>query len=297
LALTEGFHGWIHAHGISTLPAARRLAQVTLTGCGGGAVVGGWLNRLPSQEGSADDLGVVTAQQFHRFNQRYTWPGLSEAEEHLLYADGLSTEMQGRAFDSLQREVARFMDCRPEVRGDFLHVRNHDVRMIHNTIVMLRSHVEAVSPYFDFELFQFIYGLPAEIRGYKRLQRAILQQRAPRLCYVPHARDGLLPTTHGWVREPHAWLTRLARKVNAHVLPIFPDHPTLYADYERYVRSDLRSWAHDLLVGERTCSRGLFNPTFLRSLWARLQSGDEPDIIGKAVPIMTYELMLRRLYE
>lgn len=297
LALTEGFHGWIHAHGISTLPATRALAEVTLTGCGGGSVVGGWLNSLPSLEGPTDDPEVLTAQQFHRFNQIYSWPGLTEAEERVLYAERLREAMHGRAFDSLQREVTRYMDCRPEVRGDFLHVRNHDFRMIHNTIVMLRSHVEACSPYFDFDLFQFVYGLPAAVRGYKRLLRAILQQRAPRLCYVPHARDGFLPTTHAWMREPHAWLTRLTRTINAHVASVFPAHATLYADYERYVRTDLRDWARDLLIGERTCERGFFNPVFLRSLWARLESGGEPDIIGKAAPIMTYELMMRRLYD
>lgn len=297
LALTEGFHGWIHAHGINTLSAARDLAEVALTGCGGGSVVGGWLNSLPASDRSSDDLGPLTVQQFHRFNQLYTWPGLTEAEERVLYAEPLRQEMHGRAFDSLQREVARYMECRPEVRGDFLHVRNHDFRMIHHTNVMLRSHVEACAPYFDFDLFQFAYGVPADVRGYKRLLRAILQQRAPRLSYVPHARDGFLPTTHRWIREPHAWLTRLARKINVHVAPIFPDHAMLYADYEQYVRTDLYHWARDLLIGERTCARGLFNPVFLRSLWTRLEAGREPDMIGKAAPIMTYELMLRRLYD
>jgi asparagine synthase (glutamine-hydrolysing) len=297
VALTEGFHGWIHAHGISTLPAARELAEVALTGCGGGTVVGGWLNRLPSLQAPTDDRGVLTAQQFHRFSQLYSWPGLNEAEEEVLYADDLRPEMRGRAFDSLEHEVARYMECRAEVRGEFLHVRNHDFRMIHNTVVMLRSHLEACSPYFDYDLFEFVYGLPVAVRGYKRLSRAVLQQRAPHLCYVPHARNDFLPTTHAWLHQPHAWLTRLAHKINAHLAPIFPQYSPLYADYERYVRTDLHDWAEDLLVGERTCSRGLFNPIFLRSLWDRLMGGREPDIIGKAAPIMTYELMLRRFYD
>lgn len=297
IALTEGFHGWIHAHGISTLSAARGIADVAVTGCGGGSVVGGWLNLLPPLDGPADDAALLTAQQFHRFNQLYCWPGITEEEERTLYAEPLRGEMIGRAWESLEHEVARYMDCRPELRAEFLYLRNHDFRMIHNTIVMLRSHVEAISPFFDAELIDFIYGLPRAHIGYKRLLRAILQRRAPRLAYVPHARDGFLPTTQEWVRRPHAWLVRLARKVNAHVAPVFPDPHPLYADYERYVRTDLRAWARDLLIGARTCQRGLFHPPFLHALWARLEAGREPDIIGKAAPIMTYELMLRRLYD
>lgn len=297
LTLTEGFHGWVHAHGVSTLPLARSLADVVLTGCGGGSVLGGWLNSLSPLHGPSDDVDTLAVQQFHRFNQRYAWPGLTEAEEEVLYCEPLRHQMRGRAFDSLRTEVARYMNCRPELRGEMLYLRNHDFRMIHNTVVMMRSYVEACSPYFDDDVLQFVYALPNAVRGYKRLLRAMLQAHAPRLSYVPHARDGFLPTTHAWAREPHAWLVRLARKINAHIAPVFPEPATTYADYERYIRTDLRVWAEDLLVGARTCDRGLFNPAFLRALWARLQRGREPDIIGKAAPIMTYELMLRRFYD
>ena len=40
LELTEGFHSWIHMHGISGLPLARKVMDLNLTGWDGGTVIG-----------------------------------------------------------------------------------------------------------------------------------------------------------------------------------------------------------------------------------------------------------------
>jgi len=61
--------------------------------------------------------------------------------------------------------------------------------------------------------------------------------------------------------------------------------------------SDLREWGESILFDERTLERGIFSPAFLRSIWARHQSGQEMHTIGKIAPIMTYEMMLRRLHD
>jgi asparagine synthase (glutamine-hydrolysing) len=71
----------------------------------------------------------------------------------------------------------------------------------------------------------------------------------------------------------------------------------LYADYENYLRGDLRAWARDILFDKRTLERGIFNPQFIRSIWERHQSSQELHTIGKIAPVMTYEMMLRRLYD
>jgi asparagine synthase (glutamine-hydrolysing) len=41
LKLTEGFHSWIHAHGMHTFEQARQHAQVNLSGLGRGLVMAG----------------------------------------------------------------------------------------------------------------------------------------------------------------------------------------------------------------------------------------------------------------
>ena len=63
------------------------------------------------------------------------------------------------------------------------------------------------------------------------------------------------------------------------------------------MRTDLKAWGEALLFDRRTLERGIFDADCLRWLWARHQSGTEPHTIGKIAPIMTHEMMLRRLYE
>jgi asparagine synthase (glutamine-hydrolysing) len=78
---------------------------------------------------------------------------------------------------------------------------------------------------------------------------------------------------------------------------VFKERSTLYVDYENYLRGELRDWAENMLYDQRTVERGLFNPSFVRTLMNRHMSGAEEWTIGKIAPIMTYEMMLRRLYD
>lgn len=82
-----------------------------------------------------------------------------------------------------------------------------------------------------------------------------------------------------------------------HLWPIFPEHHTLYADYENYLRGELCDWADGILFDRRTAEHGIFNPSFLRTLMDRHLSGLEEWTIGKIAPIMTYEMVLRRFYD
>src|SRR5204863_9775179 len=78
-ASTEGFHSWMHAHGISTLAKARELMDVNLSGWDGATVLGGFLvyddpardvffRRAPSE-------GEMVGRLRHMFEQLITWPG------------------------------------------------------------------------------------------------------------------------------------------------------------------------------------------------------------------------------
>jgi hypothetical protein len=72
LDLTEGFHSWIHAHGISTLPQARQLMDVNLTGWDGGTIMGDPDTIEPLQGDAVDDMALAT-RLFCLLNQKYTF--------------------------------------------------------------------------------------------------------------------------------------------------------------------------------------------------------------------------------
>jgi asparagine synthase (glutamine-hydrolysing) len=296
LDLTEGFHSWIHAHGISTLPQARQLTDVILTGWDGGTVMGHNDNIEPLQISAVDDAALIT-RMFYLFNQKYTWPSVTEAEENLLYCEPIHKEIQGRAFDSFRAEMSRYLSYRSDVRGEYFYVRNHCGRLTHNMIKFTRSHVEVRFPFFDYKLFEFLYSVPARVRGHRALYRAVVQRETPRLAFIPYDHDELLPTTNSLLRGGHALTIKLKRRFNRHLWSAFPERPTLYADYEGYLRGELRDWAEGILFDRRTTERGIFEPVSVRSLMDRHLSGFEEWTIGKIAPLITYELMLRRFYD
>jgi asparagine synthase (glutamine-hydrolysing) len=296
LELTEGLHSWIHAHGMTTLAEARRLMDVNLTGWDGGTVMGHRESIEPLQIAAVDDAALV-ARVFHLFNQEYTWPSLTEAEEALLYAEPLRRELRGRAFDSFRDEVTRYLAYRPDVRSEYFYLRNHCGRFTHNLVTFTRSHLEVRFPFFDYDLMDFLYSLPALVRGHQVLYRAVIQRETPRLAYIPCNHEERLPTTHVWIRSAHALTRQLTHRLQRHAPGLFAGLHTLYADYERYARNELRDWVEGILFDRRTRERGLFDPAFLRALMERHLSGREEWTIGKIAPIVTYEMMLRRLHD
>jgi len=296
LELTEGFHSWIHAHGMSVLPSIRPLMDVALTGWGGGNPRGVPESPVPPFRPAGGDMELM-GRLFHLFNQHYTWPSVTEEEEEVLYTDPWRRSLRGLAFDSLCEEFRRYGLHRQDLRPKYFRIRNLDWRFTFNLVTFARSHVEVRFPLFDYDFFDFVYSAPSRLRDNLALYRGIIQREVPRLAYIPYEYDELLPTTHRWVRKAHALAMKVKRRAKRHLLPFLPEIHTLYADYENYLRSDLREWGESILFDERTLERGIFSPAFLRSIWARHQSGQEMHTIGKIAPIMTYEMMLRRLYD
>jgi len=183
------------------------------------------------------------------------------------------------------------------VRGEYFYIRNHCGRLTQNLILFTRSHIEVRFPFFDYGLFDFLYSLPALLRGHRTLYRAVIQRETPRLACIPYDHDEFLPTTQRLTRGVHALAVKLKQRFNRHLWSIFPERYTLYADYENYLRGELRDWAEDVLFDRRTVERGIFNPAYLRTLLDRHLSGLERWTIGKIAPIMTFEMMLRRFYD
>jgi len=296
LELTEGFHSWIHVHGITMLPSARQWIDVNLTGWDGGTIMGHPEEIQPHLISAVND-DTLLVHLYHLYNQEYSWPSLTEAEESLLYNDALRPQMRGLAFDSFRSEFEPFLHLRQDIKAELFFIRNHCLRFTFNMVTMYRAYVEVRFPFFDQRLFDFIYSLPAQLRAKRRLYFSVLTRELPRLSRIPYEHDELLPTSHRLIRDLHALKVKLKRRINHHIYPIFPERATLYANYEDYLRKDLRSWAESILFDQKTLGRGLFNPQFLRSLFQRHLSGTEEWTIGKIAPVITYEMLLRRFLD
>lgn len=297
LALTEGLHSWMHAHGISTLDRARELIDVNLSGWDGGTTLGGRLDEYATDASyrHAPDEAGFRRRLFEGFCRVFTWPGLTDGEAEALFRPPGNPELADLARDSFDEAVARTAHYAGPYRADYFYLLQHVRRSTNSMIVFQRSAIEVRCPFFDYDLLEFLYALPEQIRATPALHEAVITRRMPGLALVPNEKTGQLPHSSPLVRGGYQALGRAQRVLNRVVGPVFPQRQRLYADYEHYLRTDLRAWAESILFDSRTAERGLFNPAEVRRLWQRHVAGDELWTIGKVAPLITLELVIRSL--
>lgn len=292
LALTEGFHSWVHMHGMHMLPTLRQVMDVNLTGWDGGTVMGDPDTIAPILTHPVSKWSLVE-ECFARFNQSYTWPGLTEASERSLYTPAFAQQVMGRAYDSFVSEFERYWQqfSRPHV-AEFFYMDNHCMRLTQHMVTFGRSHLEYRFPFWDYQLIDFLISLPLEFRANKKLFRHMITRKTPKLARIPYDKQEFLPTVEQPLHDLHALNVRVRRR-----LKLYPFRPWLYADYESYLRTDLRSWAEDILFAPQTQERGIFNNTYVRALFERHLAGQEPLMLGKIAPLITFEMMMRSLFD
>jgi asparagine synthase (glutamine-hydrolysing) len=291
LKLTEGFHNWLHMHGIHMLPDLREVMDYNLTGWEGGGMMGHPAMMRDVYIRPVDEMALAVGM-FQGLNQAFTWPGITEAEEQSLYTPVFARCLIGRAFESLREELRRFWCFRRHYAGEYFFNANHFARYSVHMVTTERSHIEVRFPFWDYDLVDYLYSLPPEIRGPRRLYRHVITRETPKLARIPFDKEEFLPTSNYLLFKAHALSVRARKRLH-----LFPNHPTLYADYENYLRTDLRKWAEDILYDPRTEARGIFNMPFVRSLMDRHMSGREEWTIGKIAPLISFELVMRQLFD
>ena len=226
-------------------------------------------------------------------------PGLTEVEAAALFSGRGDARLRYLAFDSLRYELGRTSHYPPNRRVDHFRHENTVRRLEQYMVVFSRSAFEVRCPYLDYSLVSFFWTLEDSIRIGPALRRAMLTLRAPHLAMVPYDRDSLLPHSNRLIHGSHAFVQRGKVWFNRHLMAVFvgPKRPWLYADYENYLRAELKDWAEGIRFDRRTQDRGLFDPTAVRALWNRHLAGKELWTIGKIAPLISIELVLRSLYD
>lgn len=309
LALTEGMHCWLNMHGMTTLDDAARHLDVMMNGWRPAGVFrvrvlqNALRGRRPEEAFSRPSEPVPVLSEpdlvqrlFEMFCRRMAWPGLTEAEAATLFGGQGNAALRWVAFDSFREAVSRTRHYPADRRAYYICCALHHRRLLSNLNVFTRSAVDVRSPYFDYDLVEFAFAVPESVRAMPDFLPRVLTGQAPALARIPYEEDDRLPHTSAWVRTPHAMVQR-ARRLGSRIASVNFDRTRLYADYEQYLRDDLRDWAEDLLLGERARSRGLFDPGAVAALWARHLSGRELWTIGKIAPLMTIEMVLRHLFD
>jgi len=291
LEVTEGFIPFIHGHAGPTLEPARELIDVNLTGFDGDQIIGarGVLYAGPATH-AADDVAFI-AHMFTNLNQHFSWPGITEAEEKLLYTPETYARVRDRAFESLAHEFNKFAQFEPARRVDYLMAIYQGSRLSNYNLVYQRAFFEVRYPFVDNQLMDLVHSMPMEYRLRDRLYLAVINREIPNVTWVPRDTDEKLLTDRRLIREAHGLWQRVRRRAFGLTAR------TIHEDPENWLRHDAREWAESILFDPRTLERGIFNPAFLRSIFERHMSGREIHTIGKIAPLITFEMMLRRFYD
>jgi len=101
-----------------------------------------------------------------------------------------------------------------------------------------------------------------------------------------------LPSVHPLIHNLHKAGMKAMKFAGLH-----PVRPQLYADYENYLRNELRDWAEGILFSPQAASRGMFNLDFVRSLMNRHLARREGWVLGKIAPLITYEMVMREFFD
>lgn len=294
MELTEGFHPWLHMHGINMLPLVREHVDVNLSGLGD--LLWSQPNFTPRHLIYAPDDIAFNSVFYELYNQKYTWPGITYAEERYLYDEKFYPRVQGLAFDSFVKELVPYQNLDFPLRAAAFNLHNHFTRFLLYAAIFGRAYIEYRFPYFDLELLSFCYAIPYELGYDRRLQEAIIAREMPALARIPYEANEL-PVATGNRRSIAYFSKKLKSGIHKLLPPIFPPRSTLYADYEGWLRAELRPWAETILFDERTLSRGIFRPEALHSLMDRHIANHQEWTIGKIAHIITFEMMLRRYYD
>lgn len=288
LELTEGFHSWIHAHGLSVLPRVRELVQVTLSGLRGEEL--GWVDPLLYE--APDDLAFAN-RLFHTLVNTATWPGLTEAEAHTLFSGTQAVELRSRPFESLQVELrphAHWPYQRQAARLELEIGR----RLYQNFALFHRAYTEQRYPFHDGDYTDFVYALPTEMLRGRVLREAVILKYTPEVAGIPECKSGLPIFRSHWRRQWASMQLRARRYIRSEMRGPQVLDPELYVDYEKWLRRELRVWGERILFGGTLEALGYFNMSAVRSLWERHQLGLEVNSIGKLAPLMTYAMMCER---
>lgn len=137
--------------------------------------------------------------------------------------------------------------------------------------VYYRSKVEYRTPTYDNDFIDVILSIPAELRFNHRIYIKFIKKLNRELAKVPYNKTGIRADAPLLIRKiallnksVFKTIKQILRKCTYGLISI-PDRSG-YPDYDEWIRSNhhFKNFIEEILLDEKTLSRGFFNKEFLK---------------------------------
>jgi asparagine synthase (glutamine-hydrolysing) len=284
--LTDGLMSCIDFYALATVAPVKQHVSVVSFGLGAGALSGLGLSPALAgldAEGLADRLYASRAVV------------IPDALQPVLLSPTFFQSIKGAARRNLGRLFRDFCPPGPsEIQAQHYMLCQYNPRSAMHGPVLTRSLVETCLPFADADVLDATCRVPSALRQNRQLQIEVLRQASRELASIPWQYSGLpaIDSTPRRVRVQRA-IYRLQRELSWHSRGLIPSpRRREQADWAGWFRTSLRAWLEDLLLSERTLSRGYFNPAGLRQVIEAHMRGQRDHSLQFG-PLLTFELCHR----
>ncbi|HHH40535.1 MAG TPA: hypothetical protein ENK56_00860 [Chloroflexi bacterium] len=283
--LSDGLKSCVHLHAFAQARQMAEHVRAVYTGSLGDSLMGGHLSR---SLWACYDEEELARSLFRQYNVVFSPPALSA-----LLGEGFEDGLREQVFADFRATLAESRArLQADVREHF-SIRQSDRRWILEGQRLLRHYLIVRTPFYDNDLVDFMLTVPPGLRFEEYLYRIAFRRAFPRLAKVPLEKTGL-PLAPG-MRDLRI---RLGRRVrwwlrSAGLRFVAPPRRRPYADYNGWLRTALRPWVEETLLGPQTRLQDLFRPQPIRELVAEQMAG--ADHARRLGVLLTLELWLRQL--
>ncbi|MFN8464157.1 MAG: asparagine synthase-related protein [Caldilineaceae bacterium] len=159
-------------------------------------------------------------------------------------------------------------------KSSYVEMYEEDVRFTVMGVELGRSQALVRTPLADRDLLSLAVSVPPGYRVDKNYYRNAISQALPKLAKVDYSRTQR-PVTDGCFRDVRKRTNELTRywlrNHGMQWVPLRQAHP--YADYGRWMRSELRPWVEATLLSPQSLDRGYFQPAYIRKVVGEHMNG------------------------
>ncbi|MCX9085641.1 MAG: asparagine synthase-related protein [Candidatus Methanoperedens sp.] len=292
--LTDGMQNCIHAHRMQTYDEIRDFMDVALLGWVGDSSIGSGFLRdgVSKLEDKIEIFKIIT---------------------NYLSIDLLRNLFDENYFKIFQKNFNLSMNYILKIdekvniklsnnRLMYYNFKERQRRFISMGPVLVRSSVEARTPFYDYDFMDFILKIPPEFKHGKHLYKNMILKMFPQLVKCPYQATGLPLDASEFHRKIRFSLQLMKGMINEMTQNVFNikliSTTREFYDYDDWIRNnkELREYISNILFDERTTGRSYFNKDYVKEIFDMHISGKKnySELIGR---LLTFELWNRQFID